>query len=247
MAAGGEAKGAGKAMAFDIPVDRPRSARNQSPSLQALRLRNNQQQQKQSNGGSILFPEPRSSASTPRPRPKTVPASYLSDQYNWEQQRLIGKGRCTNCHEVVAVPRKSDSKIVAIRKIGSPICRSVDVSDALSEVQKLSKVPQHKNIIAIRSLIPENGQFELEIEAKPFVEMEFYRTGSLNGMIQKKFELRGSFTPRQVVSYMHQLTSAVLFLHQHDVLHRDIRPKNIFIIDDGVLKLGDVGGPKVVQ
>ena len=34
---------------------------------------------------------------------------------------------------------------------------------------------------------------------------------------------------------------AVKHLHDHDLVHMDIKPENIFISDDGICKLGDFG------
>lgn len=36
-------------------------------------------------------------------------------------------------------------------------------------------------------------------------------------------------------------SQAVKHLHDHDLLHMDIKPENIFIAKDGTCKLGDFG------
>lgn len=42
------------------------------------------------------------------------------------------------------------------------------------------------------------------------------------------------------------LTSAVKYLHEQGILHRDIKLENIFITEDGKVKLGDLGMSKVL-
>lgn len=39
----------------------------------------------------------------------------------------------------------------------------------------------------------------------------------------------------------HVVTQAVKHLHDHDLLHMDIKPDNIFIAKDGTCQLGDFG------
>jgi NIMA (never in mitosis gene a)-related kinase 1/4/5 len=44
-----------------------------------------------------------------------------------------------------------------------------------------------------------------------------------------------------------QLALGVQYLHQHKIVHRDIKPQNIFINEDGVLKLADFGISKALD
>lgn len=47
--------------------------------------------------------------------------------------------------------------------------------------------------------------------------------------------------PELVRSYMYQITAAMLFCHQRRVLHRDLKPQNLLINKDGVIKVNLVG------
>ena len=47
--------------------------------------------------------------------------------------------------------------------------------------------------------------------------------------------------PFQIWSYLVDLLLAVQHLHDHDLIHMDIKPENIFIGMDGICKLGDFG------
>ena len=54
-------------------------------------------------------------------------------------------------------------------------------------------------------------------------------------------DFRSAIPVQEAVSYMLQLTSALYYAHQHNIIHRDIKPQNIYVMPDGTIKLGDFG------
>ena len=68
--------------------------------------------------------------------------------------------------------------------------------------------------------------------------MEYLPNGELFKSIAKS---GGTITELTCKKYLHDICSAVSYMHARSVYHRDIKPENILISDDGKLKLADYG------
>ncbi len=51
----------------------------------------------------------------------------------------------------------------------------------------------------------------------------------------------------EVVKLAHDMCTALVYANDHRVIHRDIKPQNMFVDKDGIYKLGDFGIAKVVS
>ncbi len=87
----------------------------------------------------------------------------------------------------------------------------------------------HQNIVRVINLGTHKG--------RPYMVNEFIKGKTLRDTLN----IRGKFSFMEACDIMYQLCSAVLFAHQHGVIHRDIKPQNVFISVDGTIKLGDFG------
>lgn len=76
----------------------------------------------------------------------------------------------------------------------------------------------------------------------PFYVMEF-----IDGKPITEFCDEKKITIRQRIRLFAQVCSAVQFSHQHFIVHRDIKPGNILVTDDGTVKLLDFGIAKVME
>ena len=64
----------------------------------------------------------------------------------------------------------------------------------------------------------------------------------VNGQnLRQILNTRGKFSFREACDIRYQLCSAVKYAHDHSVIHRDIKPQNIYLTIDGTVKLGDFG------
>ncbi len=76
-----------------------------------------------------------------------------------------------------------------------------------------------------------------EDDGKYFIVMEYVEGKTLKQLIKK----RGNLTLPEVVDIMLQLTSAIAHAHESYIIHRDIKPQNVVILEDGRVKIMDFG------
>ncbi|WP_416325031.1 Stk1 family PASTA domain-containing Ser/Thr kinase [[Eubacterium] hominis] len=76
-----------------------------------------------------------------------------------------------------------------------------------------------------------------ECEGRHYIVMEYVRGRTLKQLISQ----RGALNCDEAVNIMMQLTSAVQHAHENHIIHRDIKPQNVLVKDDGTVKITDFG------
>ncbi|KPI90463.1 putative protein kinase putative eukaryotic translation initiation factor 2-alpha kinase precursor [Leptomonas seymouri] len=70
-----------------------------------------------------------------------------------------------------------------------------------------------------------------------FIQMEYFSRGTLADWLRS----RKGFYRLEVLQYMRNIVDGLVYLHNQDVVHRDLKPTNIFVSNANVLKIGDFG------
>ena len=150
--------------------------------------------------------------------------SLVDGRYRIEAR--IGHGGMAEVYEATDIINK---RKVAIKMIREDVMRNPINLRRFQNEATIASSLNHPNIVKVFN----HGT----IEGRPYIANEYVRGQSMKDML----DFRTSIPIAEAVSYMLQLTSALFYAHQHNIIHRDIKPQNIYVMPDGTIKLGDFG------
>ena len=87
----------------------------------------------------------------------------------------------------------------------------------------------HPNIVEVYDVGEDAGLY--------YIVMEYIEGRHLKQLLKK----RGKLTITEAVDIMLQLTDGMSAAHDHYIIHRDIKPQNIMILENGMVKITDFG------
>ena len=87
----------------------------------------------------------------------------------------------------------------------------------------------HPNIVEMYDVGEDNGNY--------YIVMEYIEGKTVKQLLKK----RGKLTISEAVDIMLQLTEGMSEAHDSYIIHRDIKPQNIMIREDGTIKITDFG------
>ena len=103
-----------------------------------------------------------------------------------------------------------------------------DMEKRFAREARLGASLNHPNLVSIYdTAIDDEGVL---------IVMEYVRGESLSEALR-----RGPLEPRRAGTMAAELGSALDHAHSHGVVHRDVKPANVLLRDDGVTKLADLG------
>lgn len=138
----------------------------------------------------------------------------------------IGHGGMAEVYEANDIINK---KIVAIKFIREDVMANPVNLRRFENEAAIAAQLNHPNVVKVIN----HGI----VEGRPYIAYEYISGQSL----KEALDFRTRFTINEAVDIMIQLTAALDCAHKHSIIHRDIKPDNIFIMSDGTIKLGDFG------
>lgn len=142
-----------------------------------------------------------------------------------------------------------DNRIVALKKIRLEAEDEGVPSTAIREISLLKEM-NDPNIVRLLNIVHADGQklylvFEfLDLDLKKYMESlpatQGGRGKSLPEGTSSLLHTMG-MGPEVVKKFMVQLVQGIKYCHSHRVLHRDLKPQNLLINEEGNLKLADFG------
>ncbi|MEU5866346.1 serine/threonine-protein kinase [Nonomuraea sp. NPDC047529] len=88
---------------------------------------------------------------------------------------------------------------------------------------------EHPNVIVVHDVIEEDG--------RPWIVMQLVQSRSLGAVIKQE----GPLSPERVAGIGIAVLDALHRAHESGVLHRDVKPENVLLADDGRVVLTDFG------
>ena len=152
---------------------------------------------------------------------------------------IIGEGSYGRVYEALDEDR---GQLIAVKIIDknnlNTINNSNNNSQSLSsiegEIEILSKL-NHKNIVKYY----DSSQSKNHLK----IFFEYCECGSIAKMLSNY----KSFNEKIIRKYTKEMLEGLEYLHAHSIIHRDIKGANILVDRNGICKLSDFGGAKIIK
>jgi serine/threonine protein kinase/Tfp pilus assembly protein PilF len=156
----------------------------------------------------------------------------------------LGPGHRVGAYEIVGplgsggmgeVYRARDTRLgrlVALKFVSEEMAADATSAARLTREAELTSSLNHPNIVTVHDV----G----ELDGRPFIVMELISGHSLHSAIET-----GHLKPPRVLDIACQIADGLAAAHGAGVVHRDLKPRNVMVADDGRVKIVDFGLGKV--
>ena len=147
-------------------------------------------------------------------------------------RELIGTGGMANVYKAVVGPGGPvpEGTVVAVKVLRQELMHDPDLVRRFKNESKAISLLNHPNIVKVYDVsVSENLQY---------IVMEY-----VDGMTLREYlnERGGKLSSRETVHFISQILKALDHAHHNGVVHRDIKPQNIMLLDNGQLRMMDFG------
>jgi len=162
---------------------------------------------------------------TSEPSP-ALPTSFAGGRY--DVKRFLGEGGRKRVY--LAHDDRLD-RDVAVAIIKTEGLDEAGLTRVRREAQSMGRLGDHPNIVTIHD-IGEDG-------SQPYIVSQYMSGGDLDGLLERSEERQ--LAVESVLRMGEQMCGALEHAHAHGVIHRDLKPGNIWLTEEGDAKLGDFG------
>lgn len=144
----------------------------------------------------------------------------------YEITELIGAGGMANVYKATDI---TDGKTVAVKILREEYYSNEEFLRRFKNESKAIAVLSHPNIIQVYDVC-----FSRKVQ---LIVMEY-----IDGITLKEYmEQQGALPWREAVGFVEQILRALSHAHDKGIVHRDIKPQNVMLLDDGSIKITDFG------
>jgi len=161
------------------------------------------------------------------PKPGVTPPPSMAERHigKYVVKRELGRG---GMGAVYLAEQTGLGREVAIKElVPSAAADPIALKRFLQEAQVMART-SHPNLVQV---------YDMEqIQGANYIVLEFVRGKSLRDWLN-----RGAIPVPQVFAVMHGVLQALDYAHRHAIVHRDMKPENVLISDEGDVKVADFG------
>ena len=143
----------------------------------------------------------------------------------YELEELVGSGGMSN---VFRAHDRLLERTVALKILHEQYTRDEDYVERFRREARAVAQLTHPNIVTVIDRGEQDG--------RQFIVFEY-----VDGQNLKDLSARGPLDPREAIRLALQVAHALSFAHDRGLVHRDVKPQNVLLNDDGQAKVTDFG------
>ncbi|KAM4614658.1 mitogen-activated protein kinase kinase kinase 1 [Polymixia lowei] len=167
--------------------------------------------------------------------PETLPGHTKAKQpyregAEWLKGQQIGLGAFSSCYQAQDVGTGTLMAVKQVTYVRNTSSEQEEVVEALREEIRMMGHLNHSNIIRMLGATCEKNNYNLFVE--------WMAGGSVSHLLNKY----GAFKEAVIINYSEQLLRGLAYLHENQIIHRDIKGANLLIDSTGQrLRIADFG------
>ena len=147
--------------------------------------------------------------------------------HDYELVEKLGRGGMATVYKGVRRGAPEEAP-VAVKLVHSHLAEDEEFQKRFHRESLISNELRHKNIVTVLHASEERNRY--------YIILELIEGSSLRELIPEK-----GLSPADGLSLLIQVTEALFHAHKYGIIHRDVKPDNVLVRNDGVVKLSDFG------
>ncbi|KAG9303282.1 hypothetical protein G9A89_013608 [Geosiphon pyriformis] len=170
-------------------------------------------------------------------RPENRPLVFLASSSSnislrWQQGNFLGGGTFGSVYVATNI---DSGDVMAVKEIRFQDPSSLtSLVKSVKEEMSVMEMLNHPNIVSY---------YGIEVHRdRVYIFMEYCKGGSLGSLLE-----HGRIEDENIIKYYtQQMLKGLIYLHENNIVHRDIKPDNILLDHMGKIKFVDFGAAKVL-